>query len=139
MNQVTRTFVLVGLTVVILLAMHFLPTLYIKGVELRRVNVLSDILPEVYRERDAIDVIPSVPMPKMAARADSSASVPNGHDISKAGEQGFMSGDSLPSRCTVRTSSAILDFSEGKAGGMGHFYHALSNIASLGCPLRIAY
>ena len=139
MNQVTRTFVLVGLTVVILLAMHFLPTLYIKGVELRRVNVLSDILPEVYRERDAIDVIPSVPMPKMAAIADSSASVPNGHDIAKTGEQGFMSGDSLPSRYTVRTSSAILDFSEGKAGGMGHFYHALSNIASLGRPLRIAY
>ena len=130
MNQVTRTFVLVGLTVVILLAMHFLPTLYINNIELRRVNVLSDILPEVYRERDAIDVIPSVPQPKMAERHDSTAAATASASINP---------DSLPQRYPVRQSSAILDFSGGQAGGMGHFYHALDNISSLGRPLRIAY
>ena len=142
MNQVTRTFVLVGLTVVILLAMHFLPTLYIKDVELRRVNVLSDILPEVYRERDAIDVIPSVPMPKMADNVDNSAAAGSGAQAiadANACAQDSTAGDSLPSRYAVRTSSAILDFSEGAPGGMGHFYHALDNISSLGRPLRIAY
>lgn len=140
MNQVTRTFVLVGLTVVILLAMHFLPTLYIKDVELRRVNVLSDILPEVYRERDAIDVIPSVPMPKMADNVDNSAAAGSGAQAdANACAQDSTTGDSLPSRYAVRTSSAILDFSEGAPGGMGHFYHALDNISSLGRPLRIAY
>ena len=135
MNQVTRTFVLVGLTVVILLAMHFLPTLYIKDVELRRVNVLSDILPEVYRERDAIDVIPSVPMPKMAVHSDTTANV---WQVAAAADS-VVAPDSVPSRFPVRTSSAILDFSEGAPGGMGHFYHALDNISSLGRPLRIAY
>ena len=140
MNQVTRTFVLVGLTVVILLAMHFLPTLYIKDVELRRVNVLSDILPEVYRERDAIDVIPSVPMPKMADNVDNSAAAGSGAQAdANACAQDSTAGDSLPSRYALRTSSAILDFSEGAPGGMGHFYHALDNISSLGRPLRIAY
>ena len=58
MNDSARTFVLVGLVVVILLALHLLPTLRIKDTELRKVNILSDILPEHIRERDAIDHIP---------------------------------------------------------------------------------
>lgn len=131
MNQITRTFILVGLTVVILLAMHFLPPLYINEVELRRVNILSDILPEVYRERDAIDVIPSVPLPKVAQKADSTDK-----DTSKTA---FAESGSHEDRYNVRSSSTIFDFSEGKAGGMGHFYYALDNIASIGRPVRIAY
>ena len=38
MNQVARTFILVGLVVVILFAMRFLPTIYLGDNELRQVN-----------------------------------------------------------------------------------------------------
>lgn len=110
MNQISRVFVLVGLTVAILLAMHFLPKINICGTELRRVNVLSDILPEVYRERDAIDVVPSVP------------------EVTTPEE---------PAK--YKYNGPILDFSEGENGGMAHFFDALQNIDSLGRPLRIAY
>jgi len=60
MNDSARTFVLVGLVVVILLALHLLPTLHIGDTELRKVNILSDVLPEYIRERDAIDHIPTI-------------------------------------------------------------------------------
>lgn len=124
MNQISRTFILVGLTVAILLALHFLPTLYIYDIPLRRVNILSDILPEVYRERDAIDVIPSVPMPTTAC-VDSAMNA---------------RGDSLANAMPAKPSSPdILDFSEGGRGGMSHFNHAVANISTLGRPLRIAY
>ena len=62
MNQVARTFVFAGLVVSILLACHLLPAVVIDDVELRHVNILSDILPEVYQQRDGIDVIPT-PLP----------------------------------------------------------------------------
>jgi len=71
MNDSARTFVLVGLVVVILLALHLLPTLRIDDTELRKVNILSDILPEYIRERDAIDHIPTLPA---VAEADSASS-----------------------------------------------------------------
>ena len=70
MNDSARTFVLVGLVVVILLALHLMPTLHIKDTELRTVNILSDILPEHIRERDAIDHIPTLPA-EAEAEADS--------------------------------------------------------------------
>lgn len=60
MNDSARTFVLVGLVVVILLALHLMPTLHIGDTELRKVNILSDVLPEYIRERDAIDHIPTI-------------------------------------------------------------------------------
>ena len=58
-NQIARTFTLVGLIVVVLLALHFLPKLSVGETELRRVNLLSDVLPEV--ESDGLDFIPEVP------------------------------------------------------------------------------
>ena len=64
MNQPARTFTLIGLVVVILLALHLLPTITVAGTELRAVNILSDILPEVYRQQYAIDVIPRPVPPK---------------------------------------------------------------------------
>ena len=63
MNQIARTFILIGLVVVILLALHFLPKLSIGENELRRVNVLSDVLPEVYQNDEDLNFIPAVPEP----------------------------------------------------------------------------
>lgn len=67
MNDSARTFVLVGLVVVILLALHLMPTLHIGDTELRKVNILSDVLPEYIRERDAIDHIPTISVSQASA------------------------------------------------------------------------
>ena len=64
MNQPARTFTLIGLVTIILLALHLLPTITIADTELRAVNILSDVLPEVYRQKYAIDVIPRPEPPK---------------------------------------------------------------------------
>ena len=62
MNQVARTFLLVGLVVVILFAMRFLPTICLGDNELRRVNILSDLLPETLNETDSTEVL-DIPEP----------------------------------------------------------------------------
>ncbi len=62
MNQCARTFILVGLVVAILLALHFLPQLTIGDQQLRRVNLLSDVLPEVLP--DDLDAMPEIPIPQ---------------------------------------------------------------------------
>ena len=82
MNQIARTFILIGLIVAILLALHFLPKLYLGETELRRVNLLSDILPEVHEDDlEVIPVVPEVPQPAVAIAVP--ASVP-GQDSTKA-------------------------------------------------------
>ena len=64
MNQIARTFILVGLVVVILLAMHLLPTPQIGETELRPVNILSDVVAEPEQASDIIDipVVPTAPI-----------------------------------------------------------------------------
>ena len=69
-NQVSRTFVLVGLVVVILLAMHFMPQLTFDETPLRRVNVLSDVLPEVMQGDDDLNFVPAVPAAPLPGAAD---------------------------------------------------------------------
>ncbi len=61
MNNSARTFILIGLVVIILLALHFLPKISIGDTELRRVNVLSDVLPEVMQGGDDLNFVPEVP------------------------------------------------------------------------------
>ena len=51
MNKIARTFVLVGVLVCILLAFHLLPKVVLDDTELRKVSILSDILPEA-EDRD---------------------------------------------------------------------------------------
>ncbi|MBQ9355742.1 MAG: hypothetical protein IJT98_00395 [Prevotella sp.] len=68
--------------VVILLALHFMPKISIGDTELRRVNVLSDILPEVMQSDDDLNFMPEIPVAPtatdnrnlIAIAADSSAS-----------------------------------------------------------------
>ena len=68
MNQIARTFVLVGIVVAALLALHLLPKLYLGETELRHVNILSDLITEIeeaYLNAEDIPV-PEAPEPQIA-------------------------------------------------------------------------
>ena len=47
-NKPAQTFILVALVTILLLAMHFLPQLTLWDRPLRAVNILNDVIPEVY-------------------------------------------------------------------------------------------
>lgn len=144
MNQISRTFVLTGLVVIILLALHLLPPLSIGDTELRHVNVLSDILPEVYQERDGIDVIPTPqpPPPPSVVAETTSHSVGTVHSPgdSTATPAGASALPADTAAVTARRDGVTLvaDYSQGAAGGMAHFYHQLHTAAG-SRPVRIAY
>ena len=74
MNQIARSFVFVALVVAILLALHFLPKMTIGETELRRVNILSDILPEYLEDGDGLGFIPDVPEPPKPIVTDDESS-----------------------------------------------------------------
>lgn len=120
MNQGVRTFILAGLVIVILLALHLLPTIYFDGMEMRHVNILSDIIPEVYDTDETAEAIPAVGKPTVTSpSADTSVVAPM---------------PAVPDGVTM-----IDDYSGGASGGMLHFYEMLYNIKSLNRPVRIAY
>jgi len=137
MNKIARTFIFVGLVVVILLAMHLLPTLNVGDTELRHVNILSDVLPEVYQQRDGIDVIPKPEPPKpIVPRATATTGLT---DTSVSGSQPATKVQlDTTAAMPVVSSDLIADYSEGKAGGLAHFYHKLAHPSS-DRPVRIAY
>ncbi len=169
-NQIARTFTLVGLIVVVLLALHFLPKLSVGETELRRVNLLSDVLPEV--ESDGLDFMPEVPKvpeapllppeggtmvataqasqapqaplsaPKGATIAPSADSItieaPSGA-VGGASSSGTAGGVSSSGAAEGASTSFILDYSQGGAGGMRHFYQALANAKKMNRPVRVAY
>lgn len=153
MNQIARTFILIGLVVVILLALHFLPKLSIGENELRRVNVLSDVLPEVYQNDEDLNFIPAVPEPPKPIITERTIQPSNeGDTISHPSRQtasteqphGQEQTDSTQANPTVVNGQTdgvtpILDYSEGQAGGMSHFYHQLASVQQLGRPVRVAY
>lgn len=160
MNQIARTFILVGLIVVILMALHFLPKLSIGETELRRVNVLSDVLPEVQEDDlGAVPDIPDVPQPVVAVatpRADSTHVQVAGDKVQLTGDtalspmpmpEGVTDGDEQQQAVAPTAVSdsvapgvtPILDYSQGQAGGMYHFYQALASVRQLGRPVRVAY
>lgn len=119
MNQPARTFALAATVVLILLLMYQLPTISISGIELRHVNILSDILPEPVDSADDVIPLPAVPRSAVAEKGeDTSVVVPE--NWSKGVEP-------------------ILDYSEGRAGGMDHFFAALSHSLHSERPVRIAY
>src|SRR3712207_7730850 len=66
MNQSARTFALTGLVVLFLLLMHQLPTLCIGSTELRHVNLLSQILPDIYEKNIDVVPVPKVSKPVVA-------------------------------------------------------------------------
>lgn len=145
MNSATRTFVFVGLVVCILLAMHLLPPIAIDDVELRPVNVLSDILPEAYQQHGGFDVIPVPEPPKpIASRKkketpDTALTAGKGENTNnEASSAGATTASATPDVANADVGTDILDYSEGGNGGMHHFYHRLATAAE-GEPVRIAY
>ena len=120
MNQSARTFVLSGLVVVFLLALHNLPDLTIFGKGLRHVNILSDVIAEPAEPvREPEIPLPQIPKPQAAVKADS------------------LRQDTV--RRLANGDAPIDDYSSGAAGGMWHFYSMLAKISALDRPVRIAY
>ena len=160
MNQIARTFILVGLIVIFLLAMHFMPKLSIGENDLRRVNILSDILPEVYEDDlDAIPALPEVPQPITPAtvsRAMADTAAATQGDQPQTAAIGDLEPMPMPPTGPDRSVQAvvpvavvsdsaaqgvtpILDYSQGQAGGMYHFYQALAQARQMNRPVRVAY
>jgi lysophospholipase L1-like esterase len=161
MNQIARSFIFVALVVAILLALHFLPKLSIGETELRRVNVLSDVLPEYMDDGDGLGFIPDVPEPPKpitvvtpVAPADSQHAaarpvVSDGVRLQPTDTTGLGAVAQTPATDSVVMVSPvaehpegvtpILDYSQGRAGGMYYFYQQLARARQLGRPVRIAY
>lgn len=158
MNQIARTFILVGLVVAILLGLHFLPKLSVGDSDLRRVNILSDVLSEVHEDDlGGMPVIPDVPAPQVTQAPQTSLLPPEGDTLLQAttetpsgtvGKAGApeMVGETSTSEI-IRTSAdsvaagatPILDYSQGRPGGMARFYQQLARVGQLGRPVRVAY
>lgn len=119
MNQSARTFALTGLVVLFLLLMHQLPTLRIGNTELRHVNLLSQILPDIYEKNIDVVPVPKVSKPVLAVTRQ-------GRKINF--KEKWSKG-----------VEPILDFSQGGKGGMDHFFAQLAHVKSLNRPVRIAY
>ena len=158
MNQIARTFILVGLVVAILLGLHFLPKLSVGDTDLRRVNILSDVLPEVHEDDlDAMPVIPDVPAPQVAQAPRTPLLPPEGDTllppaieapsgtIGEADTSEIVGEISSPEAIRTSTDSMaagvtpILDYSQGRPGGMARFYQQLARVRQLGRPVRVAY
>ena len=163
MNQIARSFVFIALIVAILLALHFLPKITIGETELRRVNLLSDILPEHLEDGDGLGFIPDVPEPPKpivittpVAPADSqqtqtgaSPVVSNDVRLQPTDTTGLGAVAYTPTNDSVvvvapvaeqpEGVTPILDYSQGQAGGMYYFYQQLARARQLGRPVRIAY
>lgn len=134
MNGTLRTFLLVALVVAILLGLHFLPAISIGDRPLRRVNILSDLLPPDSSRQPA--VLAQIPdLPPVPVRTSTPDSLPVRTDTT----------DSLPAAPARPQATApegvtmILDYGQGQPGGMAHFYSQLARIDAMDRPLRIAY
>ena len=131
MNQVARTFLLVGLVVVILFAMRFLPTICLGDNELRRVNILSDLLPETLNETDSTEVLD---IPEPPSSVSDSVLVYDSIEGLDTVIPRMIQPQTTPEGVTM-----IADYGQGHPGGMHHFYQQLSRVKELNRPVRIAY
>lgn len=110
-NKITITFVFTLLVVCGLLALYYLPPVNFNGSPLRKVDLLSDLRPDPVIEE--VSDTDSIPLPVVAK--------PIFVDTCKAG------------------MTCIEDYADSLELGMGAFYEALENRASLNRPVRIAY
>ena len=109
-NSTHRTFILMALVVVILLFLHLLPPLTIGDVKFRPVSVLSDVSDSPLDDK-LTEVIPKPIEPKLLRRT--------GFD-----EDSVVIEESWP-----KGVQKIVDFSNGKPGGMSHFYDMLKKLS----------
>lgn len=110
-NKITFTFIFTLLVVAGLLALYYLPPVNLNGTPLRKVDLLSDLRPDPVVEE--VSDSDSIPLPVVAK--------PVFVDTCKTG------------------MTCIEDYTDSLGLGMGAFYEALENRASLGRPVRIAY
>ncbi len=131
MNQVARTFLLVGLVVAILFAMRFLPTIYLGDNALRHVDILSDLMPETLAATDSTELLvipePPVPVTDSILVYDSIEGVDT--VIPRV----------IHPQTTPEGVMIIADYGQGQTGGMHHFYQQLARVKDLNRPVRIAY
>lgn len=116
-----RTLLLTCLVVVFLLLLHFLPTFKIGDTELREIDILSDLSRQ---KKELKDVIPAPKAPSTTLALEKDGKLVNFKEQWPKGTE------------------RIVDYSEGKPGGMEHFYEqltALKEKKNLGRPVRIAY
>ncbi len=128
-NNTARTFVLVGIIVSVLLFMHLLPQLSVAGTALRPVNMLSDVVPEVYGDDGGQGGLlqQEAPLPLLAK-------VKAEEEEKKEAEK-----PKRPKRPVPKDMTPVIDFSNGGIHGMEGFYQALDKRKELGRPVRIAY
>lgn len=120
MNQPFRTFLLVALVVAILIGLYWLPPLTIGSMELRRVNMLSDVL-------GSADTDEYLQLDEMALM-----------DAVVAGDS--IEGHAwLPLDSLTQNGMVLVDFSGGESGGLDYFFTQLRQADALGRPVRIAY
>jgi putative periplasmic protein len=103
------------------LLLHFLPTFKIGDTELREIDILSDLSRQ---KKELKDVIPAPKTPSTTLALEKDGKVINFKEQWPKGTE------------------RIVDYSEGKPGGMDHFYEqltALKEKKNLGRPVRIAY
>lgn len=110
-NKITFTFIFTLLVVAGLLALYYLPPVNLGDTPLRKVDLLSDLRPDPVVEE--VSDSDSISLPVVAK--------PVFVDTCKTG------------------MTCIEDYTDSLGLGMGAFYEALENRASLGRPVRIAY
>ncbi len=116
-NSPLKIFLLVLVVVLLLLPLQWLPDITVGNYEVKRVELLSDVLPDTL----AAGELPALPaLPSDTARAV--ASVP------------AVRRDSCPKGVVC-----IEDYAGPGGQGMAPFYNALSRVKSLDRPVRVAY
>lgn len=118
-----RPFLLTLLVCILLLLLHWLPTMRIGETELRRIDILSDLSSDSAKH-DLHDVIPKPKEPRQLMAKSKDGKMVEFKEVWPKGVQ------------------RVVDFSEGKAGGMSHFYAMLDSVARkklANRPLRIAF
>lgn len=109
-NYISATCILTLVIVGVLMGLYFLPPMSVDGKQLRKVDLLADIRPEVEEEVCDSDTIVLPPPVK-----------PIFVDTCKTG------------------MTCIEDYSDSTMRGMKHFYEALSQVKTMERPVRIAY
>ena len=120
-DNIYKTLSLTVLVVFFLFLLHFLPTIKIGGVELREVDILSDLARE---KKELKSIIPTPKEPSAILTLDK-----NGNTINFKEEW-------------PKGTERIIDYAAGKAGGLDHFYEQLTSLAEkkqTAGPVRIAY
>lgn len=118
-NYIAHTFILTLVVIVILLGLHFLPTITVNGYTLRKVNMLSDV--EVKQTDEEGDADTDAAGDSAAALPPAPVAKPAFVDSCKAG------------------MTCIEDYSDSTGRGMAPFYRALDRIRTENRLVRIAY